>query len=132
MAADKDNVLSLESGDEDSKFSGFEPLLEDGTNLKSSDAVGVNKQDKKKGKPNAKAAKSTHKLLSKGVSNSAQNDNDRPSTSSAASGSAQSVSAKTSSAKSGAKQSNSSSSKRGSQKSKKNINILIICLCQTL
>ena len=118
MAADKDDVLSLESGDEDSEFSGFEPLLGDGTNSKSSDAVGANKQDKKKGKTNAKAAKSTHKLLSKGVC--AQKDDERPSTSSAAAGSAQSVSAKSSSAKSGAKQSNSSSSKRGSQKSKKN------------
>ena len=65
-------------------------------------------------------AKSTHKLLSKGVSNSAQKDNERPSTSSAATGPAQSVSAKSSSTKSGAKQSNASSSKRGSQKSKKN------------
>ena len=120
MAADKDDVLSLESAGEDSEFSGFEPLLGDGTNSKSSDAVGANKQYKKKGKNNAKAAKSTHKLVSNGVNNNAQKGDDNPSTSSVAVGSAQSISAKSSSAKSGSKQSNSSSSKKGNQKSKKN------------
>ena len=58
MASKKGIVLSLDSGEEGSEFSGFEPLQDDVAAKQvsvsnSSESVGVNKQDKRKVKATA-------------------------------------------------------------------------------
>ena len=77
MAGNKDDVLSLDSGEEGSEFSGFEPLKDSEAKQvcvsKVSDVVGSNIQEKKKGKASSKTSKTPNdNVLSSSTKKSAK------------------------------------------------------------
>lgn len=125
MAGNKDDVLSLDSGEEGSEFSGFEPLQDSVAKQvcvsKVSDVVGPDILEKKKGKASSKASKTpSDNVLSSSTKKSAKTgvkkDSVLPSVSSAPSGSAKCSSSKSVSQQSLVK----SSSKSKTSKAKKN------------
>ena len=126
MAGNKDDVLSLDSGEEGSEFSGFEPLKDSEAKQvcvsKVSDVVGSNIQEKKKGKASSKTSKTPNdNVLSsstkKSAKTSVQKDSVLPSVSSAPSGSAKSCSSKSVSQRSLVSKSSSKSKTSKTKKS---------------